>query len=178
MKRAFAFPTRLLMVLALTGIVFALAPPARAAPVPDSLRLEELRRNSKGWNRCRVLTNRNDYEFRKLEMDSLGVIVSEPPRRPAIIVDPSLQPEAPKRIAWAEIERIEATRSHSVSGFFQGAIVGGIVGVAGAALVVANGGGGEGAGVVPLAMIQGGILIGGVTGAMLASSSGWKPLYP
>ena len=159
------------------AVTLANAGPTYAAPVPDSLRQAMLLQDAHGMNRCRVVTSRNDYEFSKLKMDSLGVIMNAPEKHPAILTDPHFVPDPPKRISWSEIERIEGTRSHATSGFFMGAIVGGIVGTA-LAVRSLDHGGGEGEGAVPIAWISTGVLVGGVTGAMLASTSGWKPLYP
>jgi hypothetical protein len=149
---------------------------ARAAPVPDSVRLEELRTACRSWNRVRVSTANESFEFSAPSLDSGGVLREKPQRRPAIQT-PAGSDDVPSRtIGWAEIERIECGESHSGSGLAQGLIVGGIVGFS-AFFIAASNSTGEDytpAGYVPL-----GLLIGGGIGASLGGhASHWTTLYP
>ncbi|MEO5616351.1 MAG: hypothetical protein ABIS67_01145 [Candidatus Eisenbacteria bacterium] len=156
-----------------TSLVAAV--PARAAPAPDSSRLEELRAAADEWDRTRVFTNRGSREFSALRVDSGGVILRAPPGRPALFVQRGLASAEPERIRWAEVERIEGARSHFLRGVTEGALVGGILGGSAALLFLLNGPHGDvGAiGYLPL-----GLLVGGFTGSVIANRTKWTPLYP
>jgi hypothetical protein len=148
---------------------------AHAAPAPDPARFAELRTAAAEWNRCRVFTARRTHEFMRLRADTLGVLLSPEPRRPAIIVSASVRAEEPKRIPWAEIERIEGARSHVIKGTVEGLLVGGILGgAAGFLYLLENQEAYSGAaGFIPL-----GLLVGGFAGTTIAHRTRWTPLYP
>ena len=161
----------------LFGTLLALGPGVSgAAPVPDSARLDLMRAEAARWNHFRVTSALERHELEHLTLDSLGVILAAPLRRPAVIAGGPAPPVQSSVIRWSDIDRIDAGRSHAMSGFFQGALVGGMAGVT-AGFIYANNAEGEAAlGAVSAPIV--GILLGGFVGASIGGSPKWETFYP
>ncbi len=98
-----------------------------AAPVPDDARLPSLQAACDSVGHLRVTTTRREFEASRLELTADAVLIPPLPGRPALITvgdprDPS------RRIPWADVERIDSSRSHTVRSTLIGALVGGVIG--------------------------------------------------
>jgi hypothetical protein len=161
---------------ALTLVMLSvLAGPASSAPAPDSTALSRLHAASSELNRFRIITGHSQFVVTSLRLDPDGVVVREPPRRPAVIVTADTDPGETKRVAWSEIERIEGMRSHTLRGAIVGAIVGGVVGF-GAKEAFQNDL--HDASDVAILAIPIGAALGGVLGAWVGGTTGWHRLRP
>ena len=157
----------------LAAILFV--PVATLADVAPDAQLRE-RMSAGRWNRYRVVTARSTFEFTSLHVDSIGVLLQAAPRRPAIVTTPDARPDSARVVRWAEIEHVDASRTHAGKGALEGAIVGGIVGV-GVAFVVGTSIHDESA-VGAISAVPLGVVFGALTGAGFWGGSRWTRIYP
>jgi len=160
---------------ALLSVLLALlAGPARAAAPPDSAQLAKL--HGGHWNRYRILTARARFELVSIRTDSIGVLLEPEARRPAVLLSADAAVPHPRHARWAEIESIDAARTHAGRGLAEGVLIGGIVGLSVAVLVgtsVHDESAIAAIGALPL-----GIVFGGFAGASFGHSTRWQRLYP
>lgn len=145
-----------------------------ADAAPESLLTERMAAGD--WNRFRIVTARSTYEFTSLHVDSVGVLLQAAPRRPAMLATPDVRPDTARYVQWADIERVDASRTHAGKGAVEGAIVGGIVGVAVTFLVASNVQ--DETAVAALGITPLGIVFGALTGAGFWGGSRWTRIYP
>lgn len=110
------------LVLALSATPVTAAAPY-APPAPDALSALERHHNRHDWWRVTVDSAR--YEVRVRTVDAAGIAGLQPRHQSDLV---------PERIAWSEIARIDARKSHFRSKQVQGVIYGGIAGPVLAAL--------------------------------------------
>src|SRR6185369_7492042 len=88
-----------------------------AESAPESMLAERMAAGK--WNRYRVVTARSTFEFSALRTDSIGVLLQAAPRRPAIVSTPDARPDPARYVRWAEIEHVDASRTHAGKGAFE-----------------------------------------------------------
>jgi hypothetical protein len=174
LSRREALPSLRLSLVVLI-LLTALSTPARAGDVPTPERLTQMRSSAEHWNRFRVFTPHARHDLRTLSLDSTGVLLGLPQNRSALIQDADFKSETP-RAHWAEIQKIEGTRSHAATGFIMGGVVGVLVGLAVMGTIANNSTGDEGLAILAVGPLS--FALGGFVGAVIGSSSGWQPLYP
>jgi len=166
-----------------TGIAAFVAIPACccAGPAPDSARMAALHAAAAEWNAYRIVTRRTRIDLHELRADAGGILLREAQKRPAVVTLPGYVDE-PRRIPWAEIERIDGKRTRfSANRTVEGMVIGGLVGVGAAFGVASRVGdhvGDSAAGLAIFGLIPSGILVGGAIGATVGTSTKWTPLYP
>ena len=121
--------------LAIAGLLGALAGVAGAVAAPDPALLARLQAACDSAWRVRLTGRRATYLVRRPSVDSSGLSWTSGSGRAAIVTAGDAR-EPEKRLAWSEIERLDAARSRAGRGALVGAVVGAVTG---AALVAANG---------------------------------------
>ena len=107
---------------------------AVAVPTPDPERLTALKASFDQASAVRVTTAKAIFMSDRPAIDETGVRLSTPGGRPALITVGDLPP-AGRLLAWSEIEQVDTGRRHVL----RSTVVGGVVGVASAALLLHNG---------------------------------------
>ncbi len=166
--------SRLATALALVAaLALALREPvaAAAAAVPDDAALATLRAATRGTPLLRVTTTRAEFMANRARFDSSGVYLPRVDRHAALITVSAPRPEdAERRIAWPDVERIEAGHSRIGVGLLSGLALGGALG----AVTIANNwhdvqAGGDGG----LAVYVAGLLVigGGTAGLLIGAAN-------
>lgn len=152
---------------------------AAAAAAPDDAALATMREATRGTSLLRVTTTRAEFLAGRARFDSAGVHLARLDRHAALVTVSVPRPEdAERRIAWSDVERIEAGHSRLGIGLGVGLAVGAALG----AVTVANHwhdvrAGGDGG----LAVYFAGLLVigGGTAGLLLGGANpSLHTIYP
>jgi hypothetical protein len=163
------------LALVLVLALLAVAPLAHAGEPPGPERLAQLSAALDRATFVRVTARRGTFEARRVFADSAGLRLVRTPGRAALFVSADA-PSDERRLAWSEIEGIEAGRASSAAPLAIGVALGAAVTVG--ALVAASGSDSEAVAyaaiwAVPLGI---GISLGGLL--LSAGHSGMLPVYP
>ncbi len=162
-------------------VAAALAEPATAmaGAVPDASVLASLRASTANANLVRVTTSRAEWLAHGARFDSSAVYLPLLDDRAALVTPSAPRPEdAERKIAWPDVERIDAGRSRLGlglgAGLATGAVLGGLLVASHWRDVQAGGDGG-------LAIVFAGMLVlgGGAGGLLLgAANPSMRTVYP
>lgn len=154
----------------------AVAAFAHAAEPPDSATVIRLQSAADSAWRVRVVTNRATYLLIAPRMDAQGVTISKQDNPPALITPRDFQPTE-KRVAWAEVERLDTERSAVGRGALRGVLAGAAIG--GLAVLTSDSDSEwSGSGWTILSITLSALLGGGI-GALMGFGTGISsPLYP